>query len=158
MRSPSVLSRAREALEAGDVLCGYQYHLGGGGSATAVVFTSFSGFEEHLRSTRPGDWFTLLSVQRLARQNALLDPTPRAVKEWLKRNPNSEVLLLRTQTWPPEVEVIWREREDQEGEKLDWLFRPIEGLFTVPLRDGQEYFIDAKMPNEKGQTPAGGSY
>ena len=79
MRSPSVLNRAREALEAGDVLCGYQHHLGGC-SATALVFTSFPALEEHLRSTRPGDMFTLLSVQRLATQNALVAPTPDAVK------------------------------------------------------------------------------
>lgn len=74
MCSPSVLGRAREALEAGDVLCGYQHHLGGC-SPTAVMFSSFSGFEEHLRSTRPGDLFALLSVQRLAAQNALIEPT-----------------------------------------------------------------------------------
>jgi hypothetical protein len=157
MLSPSVLSRAREALEAGDVLCGYQFHLGGCG-ATAVVFNSFSGFEEHLRSTRPGDMFNLVSVGQLAAQSALLDPTPSAVRKWLNHNPQAEVLLLDTSSRPSQVEVIWREREAEKDENIDRLFRPNEGLFAVPVTDEQEYFIDAKMPNEKAQIPVGGAY
>ena len=79
--SSMVLSRAREAFEKSDVLCGLQRHYAGGSSPSAVVYNSFPTFEEHLRSTRPGDEFMLVSVQQLAARSSLLNPTPNAIKQ-----------------------------------------------------------------------------
>jgi len=142
-------------LEAGDVLCGFQYHLGGC-SASEVVFRSFSSLQTHVGSTRQGDFFTLLSVKQLAARNELLDPTPDAVKRWLTLNPSSEVLLLKTEFDPPGVEIIWKEREDEED--VSCLFRPKEGLVAVPFPPNADFFIDAKVPNKEGAIPLGGSY
>jgi len=153
--SPTILKRAREAFETGDVLCGYQYHLGGC-SPSAVAFNSFSLFEEHLRSTRPGDNFTLISVKQMAAQNALLDPTADAVRRWLTLNPSEEVFLLKMNVHPPRVEIIWNEREDEED--VGSLFQANEGLIAVPSTSEQNLFIHAKMPNSQGAVPSRGSY
>jgi hypothetical protein len=82
------LGRAREVLDGGDVLCGLQRHYCAGSGPTAVVVTSFPVFQEHLRKTRPGDEFMPVSLQELAAQQALLDPTISAVRHWLTLNPN----------------------------------------------------------------------
>jgi hypothetical protein len=156
MLSPTILNRARVAYKSADVLCGYQYHMGGGGGPSHVVFNSFLLFEEHLRSTRPGDMFTLVSVQQLAAQNALLDPTADTVKRWLTLNPYAEVFLLKTKLQPPSVEIIWDGCEDEKD--VECLFRPSEGLIAVPIRSEQDFFIHAKMPNKQGAVPSGGSY
>jgi hypothetical protein len=57
---------------------------------------------------------------------------------------------------PPGVEKIWDGRWDDED--VDSLFQPSEKLIAVPYTWMQEFFIDAKMPNEKGAIPLGGAY
>jgi hypothetical protein len=153
--SPAILGRVREALESGDVLCGFQFHFGGC-SASEVAFSTFSSFETHISSTRPGDFFTLLSVKQLATRNELLEPTPDAVKRWLTLNPSQEVLLLKTELQPPGVENIWNDRAEEED--VNCLFQPAEGLVAVPIPPKPDFFIDAKVPNKKGAIPLGGSY
>jgi hypothetical protein len=70
--SRTILSRACDALDTGDVLCGLQRHYCAGASPTEVVFNSSSALQEHLRSTRPGDEFMLVSVRQLAARKALV--------------------------------------------------------------------------------------
>jgi hypothetical protein len=60
---PVPASVNRKALDAGDTLRGLQRHYCAGSGPTVVVFTSFAGLEKHLRSTRPGDDFMLVSVR-----------------------------------------------------------------------------------------------
>jgi hypothetical protein len=154
--SPPILNHARQALRAGDTLCGIQRHYCAGAGPTAVVFTSSTDFEKHLRSTRPGDDFMLVSVQQLSEQGVLLEPTIDRIGEYLALNPRNEVLLLNTNAQPPTVEVIWDGRKDEES--LDPFFQPTSGLFAVPFTWEQEFFVDAKVPNEKGAVPLGGAY
>ena len=154
--SDPILNRARRAFEAGDILCGLQRHYCAGAGPTAVMFTSFASLEEHLRSTRPGDDFMLVSVQQLAARDALLQPTANEVRRYLAANSTEEVLLLRTDPPPPKIEVIWDGRETEED--VEAFFQPREGLFAVPFTWEQDFFIDAKMPNEKGAVPLGGAY
>jgi hypothetical protein len=71
-------------------------------------------------------------------------------------NPREEVLLLKTELQPPRVERIWDGKWDDED--VDSLFQPSENLNAVPYTWTQEFFIDAKMPNEKGAIPLSGAY
>ena len=154
--SLQILTRAQNAFEKGDVLCGLQRHYCAGSGPTAVVFNSFSGFKEHIRSTRPGDAFMLVSVQQLAARNGLLAPTTHSVREWLSRNPKEEVFLINAGISPPTVEAIWQDREQDED--VDGLFVPDQKLIAMPFIWEQDFFIDLKAPNERGEIPLGGAY
>jgi hypothetical protein len=79
---PVPASVNRKALGAGDTLCGLQRHYCAGSGPTAVVFTSFAGLEKHLRSTRPGDDFMLVSVRQL----------PAAALFWNQRSARSATI------------------------------------------------------------------
>jgi hypothetical protein len=154
--SPHILSRAQNAFEKGDVLCGLQRHYCAGCGPTPVVFNSLSDLEERIRSTRPGDAFMLVSVQHLAARNGLLAPTAHSVREWLSQNPNEEVFLINAGISPPTVESIWRDREQDED--VDGLFASNQELIAMPFIWEQDFFIDVKRPNERGEIPIGGAY
>jgi hypothetical protein len=140
MLSPHILTRAQNAFEKGDVLCGLQRQYCAGSGPTAVVFNSLSDLKEHIRSTRPGDAFMLVSVQHLAARNGLLAPTTQSVREWLSRNPNQEVFLINAGISPPTVEIIWQDREQDED--VDGLFVPNQKLIPMPFIWEQDFFID----------------
>jgi hypothetical protein len=70
--------------------------------------------------------------------------------------PRNEVLLLNTGIQPPTVEVILERRKDEED--LEPFFKPAGGLVAVPFTWEQEFFVDAKMPNQDGAGPLGGAY
>ena len=155
IRSKAILGRARDALDSEDILFGWQRHYCAGGGPTALIFTSFPDFEEHLRSTRPGDEFMLLSVRELSNSGALLDPTPLAVTNYVSANRLGEVFLLRTSR-PAHVETWWLGREEEDD--INQFFPPDQKLIAAPFRWEQEFFIDAKMPNDVGAIPLGGAY
>jgi hypothetical protein len=52
--------------------------------------------------------------------------------------------------------VICEGRKDEEG--LEPFFKPTGGLVAVPFTWEQEFFVDAKMPNEDGAGPLDGAY
>lgn len=156
IRSVHLLDRARFALDSGDILFGLQRHFCAGAGPTAVIFPSFSILETHLRSARPGDEFMLLSVRQCSERGILLRPQLNDVMQFVTSNPKEEVFLLRAEPAPGRVEVIWKGREEEEDVSL--LFHPSEGLIAAPFVWEQEFFLDAKMPNEKGAVPIGGSY
>lgn len=155
IRSAAILGRAQDALDSGDVLFGLQRHYCAGCSPTPVIFTSFPDFEEHLRSTKPGDEFMLLSVRELSNKGELLDPTPLAVSNYASGNRLVEVFLLKTSR-PAHVETWWLGREEEDD--INQFFLPDQELIAVPFRWEQEFLIDAKMPNEANAVPVGGSY
>lgn len=156
IRSVHLLERARLALDSGDILFGLQRHYCAGAGPTALVFPSFSILDAHLRSTRPGDEFMLLSVRRCSERGILLKPQLSEVMQFVTSNPMEEVFLLRAEPAPGRVEVIWKGREEEED--IAPLFQPSEGLIAVPFVWEQEFFLDAKMPNDKGAVPIGGAY
>ena len=156
IRSAHLLDRARSALDTGDTLFGLQRHYCAGGGPTAVIFTSFSNLDAHLHSTRPGDEFMLLSVRQCSERGVLLKPQLSEVIKFVTSQPMEEVFLLRAEPAPGRVEIIWKGREEEED--IAPLFQPPEGLIAVPFLWEQEFFIDAKMPNEKGEIPIGGAY
>lgn len=92
----------------------------------------------------------------MAARSSLLDPTANAVQQWLKLNPNVEVFLLDTRLQTPAVEIIGKGREEEEH--IDALFKPHQGLCAVPYPWEQDFFIDAKRPNEQDAIPLGGPY
>ena len=98
----------------------------------------------------------LVSVQHLAARNSLLPPTVHSVREWLSRNPNEEVFLINARIPPPTVEIIWRDREQDED--VDGLFVSNQELIAMPFIWEQDFFIDVKRPNERGEIPLGGAY
>lgn len=154
--SVHLLDRARFALDSGDILFGLQRHYCAGAGPTALIFPSFSILEAHLRSARPGDEFMLLSVRQCSERGILLRPQLSEVMQFVTSNPMEEVFLLRAEPAPGRVEVIWKGREEEED--ISPLFQLSEGLIAVPFIWEQEFFLDAKMPNEKGAVPIGGSY
>lgn len=156
IRSEHLLDRARFALDSGDILFGLQRHYCAGAGPTAVIFPSFSVLEAHLRSTRPGDEFMLLSVRQCFEHGIVLRPQLAEVMHFVTSNPREEVFLLRAEPAPGCVDVIWKGREEEED--ISPLFQPSGGLIAVPFVWEQEFFLDAKMPNEKGAVPIGGAY
>jgi hypothetical protein len=52
--------------------------------------------------------------------------------------------------------VILERRKDEED--LEPFFKPAGGLVAVPFTWEQEFFVDAKMPNQDGAVPLGGAY
>ena len=52
--------------------------------------------------------------------------------------------------------MIWKGRKDEED--LELFFKPTGGLVAVPFTWEQEFFVDAKMPNEDGAGPLDGAY
>jgi hypothetical protein len=154
--SPTILARVRFALENGDILCGLQRHYCAGCGPSAVVFTSFEAFQAHIRGTRPGDEFMLLSIHRLSAENRLLPPTLGSVKDYLAQNPRDEVLLVTAGGESPTVEFLWAGRDEEED--ITSFFEETKALYAVPMEWEQEFFIDAKRPNDAGEIPLGGAY
>jgi hypothetical protein len=76
--------------------------------------------------------------------------------EWSKLNSNGEVFLLNPRLQTPTVAIVWRGREEEEH--MDALFQPHQGLFAVPYTWEQDFFIDAKRPNEQVAIPLGGTH
>lgn len=156
IRSAHLIERARLALDAGDILFGYQRHYCAGSGPTAVIFSSFSVFDAHLRSTRPGDEFMLLSVRQCSERGMLFKPLLSEVMQFVNANPMEEVLLLRAEPAPGQIEIVWKDRAEEED--IAPLFEPSDGLIAVPFVWEQRFFLDAKMPNASGAVPIGGAY
>ena len=85
-----------------------------------------------------------------------IEAAAREVMQFVRSKPREEVFLLRAEPAPGRVEVIWKGREEEED--IAPLFQPAQGLIAVPFVWEQEFFIDARMPNEKGEVPIGGAY
>jgi hypothetical protein len=90
----------------------------------------------------------LVSVRQLAARGTLLEPTLSQISHYLAGNPRNEVLLLNTGIQPPTVEVICEGTKDEED--LEPFSKPTGGLVAVSFTWEQEFFVDAKMPNEDG--------
>jgi hypothetical protein len=154
--TPSILDRVRGAFEAGDTLCGLHRYYCGASAPGPVVFKSFPDFEEHLRIARPGDEFMLASIQQLAERGQLLEPTRASIRSYLASGGSEEVMLARTGLHPPRADMVWEGNLD-EDEVESW-FTPGKGVYALPFSWEQEFFVDAKKPDDSGAIPLGGAY
>ncbi len=59
------LGRVRAALTPGNVIFGWHYFYAGGGSGKMFTFDDFESYREEVLKSRPGDHFTVYSLDRL---------------------------------------------------------------------------------------------
>ena len=60
------LERVRKELENDGVVFGWHYYYAGGGSGTIFAFADYESYYQELIGSRPGDHFTVYSLDRLA--------------------------------------------------------------------------------------------
>lgn len=98
--SPEVVTRVRNALDAG-MLCGVHAFFAGGCSPEPCAFVDLDSYILTVERSRPGDWFTLWSVPSLADQGPVLIRKQRTqvtedelhkAKDWLDQDPMREYL------------------------------------------------------------------
>jgi len=155
IQMPHILERIRQALDSGDVIFGYHRFYCGACGPEAVVFTTFSTVEEHLQAARVGDDFMLASLREFRERDELLEPSSDAIRLYLTSKCGAdEVFLINPSI--PRVEVLW-EGNVSEDEVVE-LFNTGRELYAAPFSWDQEFFVDAKKPDENGAIPLNGTY
>jgi hypothetical protein len=163
------LDAARGAVEKG-WLCGMHYYFEGGRGGDAIAFGQYSDYLVYLHgSTKPGDLFCLWSVSKLLNEGVLLlasrfgaPASAEAVFEYVGV-PGNEILAVGANKDFAPTAVL----TDEGGSNWQAFLKMLElsnfggEIYVLPFtaldRHGQ-YFIEAKLPNERGEVPLGGAY
>jgi len=173
--APEILGKVRASLSKGWVLGLHQY-FGGGRSGDAVAFVTYTDFFSHVNKARPGDLFTLWSVDDLRREDLILaggHSAAAAVGEgviepgemerviaYLKHH--NEVLVAACYG-ANQVEAIVTDEDFVERIRAMAVRANVSGgeMWVLPLTtiDQDRYYLaHAKRPNAAGEVPLGGAY
>ena len=172
------MEKIEQALPKGPVYVRHAlYH--GGGNAHWEVFanTTYNLFRDHIRTSNPGDWFTIWSIPDLISKNfhflfrhydKLSTSSEEfrqdfvSVKKFLEGKGN-EVLLFFI---PPKHEATEGEFNDIDG--YDYLIETATkfngssvDFYAFDLNRvwvPEHILVDAKVPNASGEVPIGGAY
>lgn len=159
---------------------GWQHHYCGGASRSKVLFSRLDDYLAHVAGSRPGDHYTLFSLDELLQEyrGAVIEPgTPvwgesseqpsQTVVVWRSVDPTSETV---------EAAVFEFERDDDDPDLRDWPSdRGEVMMFDSRLLDEDDFggavtwvtptdrrrrlaVVDAKRPNQEGLVPLHGVY
>jgi hypothetical protein len=174
--SDAVITAVGEALKDG-IICGVQAFYCAGHGPEPCAFSDLDSYLRTVKASRPGDWYTLWSVEALARQSVLLiwkQAAPisqvelKEVKDWLNSDFGREFLAVGCPEPGASPETQWGDYDHFEAVQELAYRCAATGVFAVlPLSDlvGQTgrwiptlHLVDAKRPNERGEVPLGGAY
>ena len=117
--SPELVSAVRRALEDG-IICGVQAYYCAGHGPEPCAFSDLNSYLRAVEESRPGDWFTLWSVEALAKQSVLLirkQATPiteaelKTIKDWLNADHMREFVAVGCLKPGAPPEVRWGDHD-----------------------------------------------
>jgi hypothetical protein len=159
------------------MICGLHSYYRGACGPSACVFWDLKGYLQAIKQSRPGDWFTLWSVEDLNAEGLLqlrrcnsgvTQEELRGIRDWLSESPTNE-FLVAGHAAPNAVPEACFGDADQFEELREIVLRCLPDGEVAVLRlnqvmggaddwGGGRSIVDAKCPNERGEVPLGGAY
>lgn len=170
--SPLLVTAVRDALNDG-IVCGVHAFYCGGRGPEPCAFSDMDSYLRAVEQSRPGDRFTLWSVEALARRGALLtrkqaspitESELKKIEDWLNADQMREFISVGHKVGaPPEVE--WGDYDSFDKiQRLAQTYAPAGEFALLSLTDLLErnqhplLLLHAKRPNVRGEIPLGGAY
>jgi hypothetical protein len=153
---PENLERVRKEFENDGVVFGWHYYYAGGGSGTMFTFADYESYYKELAGSRPGDHFTVYSLDRLAdraiarvgaahsEKPILLDSRFAEVKKALEAGKEIAFVWRRATAETHRVECAAGVLSGPAAEELD------EALGARPGRSGEITFFSIDTLDEDG--------
>lgn len=185
VQGPNILSsnnlgRIQQALSE-DWIVGAHFYYCAGRGGEPIAFDNFDAMKSLITASRPGDLFILWSIAELRRKGRLLADCRRQQLETSNDSLLSTADLARIRTYLVEsnlneilcivsgensqLKVFWSDLDSSDWEPFLDACRhaavPGGALCVLPftkLDSPEFYLVNAKRPNENGETLLGGAY
>lgn len=174
--SPENVEKVKVALLGGCIF-GHHYHYCGGCAFSIWAHSNFTHFMEYISQSKPGDLYVIWSTTQLVNQKLAL--VEAKYKENAKPGdrfiPQNQMLIIENylDQYRNEIIAVFRRSDEivarmyERDELVDFVellndfSQPQGEVFVFPMKEidtKDHILVEAKYPNERGETPIGGAY